>query len=257
MKILIFLAFVAIVVAQTPESTSKAPFTTSKTPYEFGRKTSAPDTSDNSSISYGFNCTFEFNSFTFKYNKKYANRTIEFYRKGVFCQTLKMVNEHNANASSPFKLSINQDSDLEPTKNPRSNGLKLDDASVASTLKSNKVKQMPPLTNVKKVGAGTYANYASLTGPVKDQGFCGGCWSFAATSVLQYAAYKKLNQSLIFSEQEMIVSHTKINIMFKNLNQKTRIAIGIMEDVKVQHLLWVSSIQKRAAQPFNRLMAIE
>lgn len=209
MKILIFIAFIALASAQAPASTSKAPFTTSKTPYEFGRKTSlAPETSDNSSISYGFNCTIEFNSFKLKYNKNYANKTVENYHKGVFCQTLKMINEHNANKSSPFKLSVNQDSDVEPTKNPRSNGLKLDDASTNSTMKSNRVKQMPPINKAKRVRAESNLNMASMTGPVKDQGFCGGCWSFAAASVLQYAAYKQLNQSLVLSEQDMIVSHS-------------------------------------------------
>lgn len=125
--------------------------------------------------SFQLNCTLEFATFKIKFDKKYLSSSDETYHKSIFCKTLKEIYDHNANNSSPFKMAINFDSDIDQSQNPRSNGIKFDEKTVKSAIMNKKVKQIPPIKVQTKV-RGNYKHIGNLTGPVKDQGKCGACW---------------------------------------------------------------------------------
>lgn len=166
--LIIQLILLHVLVMVSTQDTTRAAFTTRAQPTRFKLVPKSEDA----------NCADEFEAFKIKYNKKYADAAKEAYHKGIFCKTLEMVNKHNSNKTATFKIAINQDSDTDPAKNPRSNGLKLNDKTVQAALGNYKVGKIEFPKQVQKVGNGTKENVhlGKLTGPVKDQGSCGSCW---------------------------------------------------------------------------------
>jgi C1A family cysteine protease len=54
------------------------------------------------------------------------------------------------------------------------------------------------------VEAGTPVDWRSKMNPVKDQGQCGSCWSFAATATIEGRYAIKHGSKVILSEQQMV-----------------------------------------------------
>lgn len=48
-----------------------------------------------------------------------------------------------------------------------------------------------------------WRNYGAVSA-VKDQGYCGSCWAFSATGVLESTYYLKTQQMVLFSEQQLV-----------------------------------------------------
>lgn len=123
-----------------------------------------------------------------KYNKRYPNEYVKEFRFKVFIQNFEMVEKANK-ANLSYKLGINHFSDLtgEEWAKIYLNELESEDGSLPE---DNYVFNETPFN---------WTAHGAVT-PVKNQGKCGSCWSFAATGVAE--GYWFLNKGSLPSLSE-------------------------------------------------------
>jgi len=121
------------------------------------------------------------------------------------------IKAHNANPANKWKMGINQFAALSPAEfkaqvigsgyapervSKASVGQGHDDAALAKLLsESVPVSALPASLDWREKGVVT---------AVKDQGGCGGCWSFSAAETTESAVAIATGKLLIFSEQELL-----------------------------------------------------
>jgi len=154
------------------------------------------------SISASSVVTSQWNHFKAQHEKVYSTPEEEAARKAIFAQNLAKIEEHNAKGLS-WTEGINQFSDLTKSEfvSLYSSGLK--PVRTAKTGVSNQglksdVSSHPPHVDWRDKGVIT---------PVRNQGQCGSCWAFAASSVLaSYAALSDKNHDLLEISPQHLVS---------------------------------------------------
>lgn len=133
----------------------------------------------------------EFLKYLAKYGKSYATKEEYSYRKSIFEKTMSTINEHNSANDVTYTLGANLFSDMSEQEINRYMGeyTYLDDG---ETVQSNDIVNYTPV------------DWTSSFGTIKNQGSCGGCWSFSATGVTE-ARYKiATGNALVLSEQQLI-----------------------------------------------------
>jgi len=135
------------------------------------------------------------------YQKVYASREIEEMRKLVFFKNLAAIELHNykaANGQKSFTLGINKYSDLDHAEFVETmNGYKGRNAMVSRSLYVSPEEPIDLPDNVDWTTKG----YVT---PVKDQGQCGGCWSFSTTGAVEGQLFGKTSKLVSLSEQNLI-----------------------------------------------------
>lgn len=146
------------------------------------------------------------NKFKLEFNKSYQSAEEDSMRQELFFDSLRRVVDHNAKTNSVrgFKRAVNHLSDLKPEEFERLNGLKID--------KSKKVPVLgdcehPHLCdpNVQVPDSVDWRTNRRMVGPVKDQGYCGSCWAFATTGLLE--GQERMNSTggvVPLSEQNLV-----------------------------------------------------
>jgi len=71
--------------------------------------------------------------------------------------------------------------------------------------------RLEPLDTSDLLGAGTSVDWRSQMNPVKSQGNCGSCWSFAATATIEGRYAIKHGSKVTLSEQQMVDCATACN----------------------------------------------
>lgn len=141
-----------------------------------------------------------FDGFTQEYQKKYSSVEEREQRKRIFLENHRKIVQINSEGH-PYTLGINQFADLTDeefeqmylTENPVPESILAQGVSM-STEEDDK----PEDEDIDWVAKGKVA-------PVKDQGNCGSCWTFASISVAEtFYAIKNNCDVKIFSEQQLV-----------------------------------------------------
>ena len=134
-----------------------------------------------------------------EYNKKYNSESAIGYAYDNFIYNMNIIESHNEEKNG-YSIGVNEFADMSTkdfdehvkgscvTKAVRSGRCK-----AFESTKSN--DQIPDTVDWREKNAVT---------PVKNQGFCGSCWSFSATGAMEGAWAIKNNDLLSFSEQQLV-----------------------------------------------------
>lgn len=128
-----------------------------------------------------------------------------FMRKSIFMEnTIKILN-HNSNPKNKWKMKMNHFGHLTSDEFKRiyASGLIIPKKDFPKGKNKNEiqVKEKRLLTEIPKEL--NWTSKGAVT-PVKNQGQCGSCWSFATTGALEGAYFVKYNQLISFSEQQLV-----------------------------------------------------
>ncbi|KAJ3648354.1 hypothetical protein Zmor_020164 [Zophobas morio] len=141
----------------------------------------------------------EWNVFKKTYNKSYANAWEENFRKQIFLEKLKLVEEQNRKFEkglSSFSVAINRFADLSREEVFKTKS----DSEVEEKPSSRPLKPLPREDVPESID---WRDYGVVT-PVADQFYCQSCWAFAVVATVEahMGIYRQQNVSL--SQQNLI-----------------------------------------------------
>jgi len=143
-----------------------------------------------------------FESWTQHFSKSYKNEEEKLHRFQVWLHNLDRISKHNSDTSQSFKMKLNQFGDLtlEEFEIYVEKGLKKNNTPkrrLRSTTTTTTTTTLAPAASVDWTAAGKVT-------PVKNQGQCGGCWSFSATGATECNVAIKTGVLTSLSEQQLL-----------------------------------------------------
>lgn len=146
------------------------------------------------------NLKMMFEQFKTDFNKKYHDGE-ENHRFGNFVQTVRTIRERNAadKASGGSAMhGINKFADLSADE---FKARYLTYTPLPLSERSNTTEAKIPKYN----GVASLVDWAGVyTTPVKDQGYCGSCWAFAASEQIESEAMRELGAVYVLSPQQLV-----------------------------------------------------
>jgi len=144
------------------------------------------------------NLKLMFEAFKKDHAKKYENMDEEMSRFKIFVENLKAIDERNAaerKANGSAVHGINKFTDLTREEfSGRFLGYVKSDANSTATV-----------ANIPKSEGNIAVDWAGVyTTPVKDQGYCGSCWAFAASEQIESDAMRTLGVTYTLSPQQLV-----------------------------------------------------
>lgn len=124
----------------------------------------------------------------------------EFRRYGIFLRNLKVIDERNAQEREAGGSAVHDITQFADRTQEEFESLlgwtKLND----SLRGEDTVVEVPPYE-----GTESFVDWTGkYTTPVKDQGYCGSCWAFAASEQIESDAMRELKTSYVLAPQQMV-----------------------------------------------------
>ncbi|XP_030562179.1 putative cysteine proteinase CG12163 isoform X1 [Drosophila novamexicana] len=145
-----------------------------------------------------------FHKFQVKYKRRYANSAEHQMRLRIFRQSLKTIQELNANEQGSAKYGITEFADMTSTEYAQRAGLwqRSEDKPTggAAAVVPAHAGELPKEFDWRQKNAVTH---------VKNQGQCGSCWAFSVTGNIEGAYAIKTGDLQEFSEQELLDCDSK------------------------------------------------
>lgn len=148
--------------------------------------------------------SYSFDRYVKDYNLKYVTAKEYSYRKSLFESELARVIKHNKQNLS-WKEGINRFSALTKEEARKQSTGRHKGVSANHTPKhvSTISRDEYKLNSIDSLPTSIDWRDANIVTPVKDQGYCGSCWAFAATSVLESAVAKAHGLLYEFSPEQL------------------------------------------------------
>ena len=161
-----------------------------------------------------------FESFKKTYNKSYQSEAIEAYRKKIFINNLGVIEEVNEKAET-FVAGITKFTD-NTQREIQKNLLTYREEEetnipggviITSLVQSKKLKNRTNQNSCTLINPAILPNtvdYREITtlSPIRDQGWCGACWTFATIFQLEYYYSKKTGNMIDLSVQQLVDCNT-------------------------------------------------
>ena len=130
-----------------------------------------------------------------KYGKSYENLEEYEMRKALFEERMSLVTDHNAQNDQTWFMAVNQFSDMLPHEISKMMGGGID---------GEHREHLEVIPQEPVVRGGTPVDWRSKMNPVRNQGSCGSCWSFAATAAFEGRYAIKKGSKVELAEQQMV-----------------------------------------------------
>jgi len=149
--------------------------------------------------------SYTFEKFVEDFNLKYTGSEIE-TRKSIFVAELERVKLHNSRSNVGWTEGINKFSAMSTAEKKSFRGRS---KSHHSAQKKQGLKFLEPLPSnfvmksVDELPTGVDWRDAGIVSPVKDQGYCGSCWAFASTAVIESHVSKASGLTYDLSTEQM------------------------------------------------------
>eukprot|EP01103_Thecamoeba_quadrilineata_P017904 TRINITY_DN6554_c0_g1_i1.p1 TRINITY_DN6554_c0_g1~~TRINITY_DN6554_c0_g1_i1.p1 ORF type:complete len:379 (+),score=61.64 TRINITY_DN6554_c0_g1_i1:60-1196(+) len=145
---------------------------------------------------------YDFQDYVQEYRRNYPTPAEELFRKEVFEARLNVIRKHNADPSFSWKRGVNEFSDWTEEEFRRLLGYNkvLGYATKSKSSSSNTGKVVP---NPNQPSSIDWRDNGIIT-PVKNQGQCGSCWSFAAAESVESYWALQTGQLQELSEQQIL-----------------------------------------------------
>ncbi|XP_058793221.1 cathepsin L-like [Phymastichus coffea] len=149
----------------------------------------------------------EWNTFKAEHGKSYTNEIEEKSRLKIFMEHKQKIAEHNAMFEQglvTYKLGLNKYSDMIHHEFVRTmNGFNKSRSGIPDSSKKMKAVRFASPAHVQLPASVDWRKEGAVTN-VKDQGFCGSCWSFSATGALEGQHFRKTGKLVSLSEQNLL-----------------------------------------------------
>jgi len=146
--------------------------------------------------------SYTFDHFVNDFKRSYSSEIEKLHRKALFEQRLEEIKQHNANSSKTWKLGVNQFTDRTEDEFRKMLGVKKG----AITKNAAKIKSASQIDYDVRKYEDQNVDWRDkrIVTAVKDQGYCGSCWTFATAETLEsYWALAK-GQLVDLSEQQIL-----------------------------------------------------
>lgn len=143
-----------------------------------------------------------FASFRSQFAKEYNSSEELEYRFGVYLSNLEMIEQHNADLSSTYKLGVNEFTDLTFEEFTAKYLGAVGDLEGTARCEKSGEESVIIGNDANEVD---WTKQAGVVHAVKNQAACGSCWAFASTAALESAfAIFKGQKDMDLSEQELV-----------------------------------------------------
>ncbi|KAL4468843.1 hypothetical protein ABPG72_008770 [Tetrahymena utriculariae] len=141
---------------------------------------------------------YAFQKFKRSFNVQYQNQAEESYRLSIFLQNLKMIEQHNADATRTYDQAVNLFSDLTNEE--------FQARYLMKSLPSQLNKNLPLLSLNETASQPIDWTTKNILPGVKNQQQCGSCWAFSTAGLLEsvYNIHNKPATPISFSEQQLV-----------------------------------------------------
>ena len=130
------------------------------------------------------NISYNFKQYQQEFNKVYESETEKIFRKHIFQQRLKIIIAHNDDSSQTYKRGVNHFTDHTPEELKQSRGLHKG-LLYQGHQERRKLQSMKVINSTNSLPESIDWRTKNVLTPIKNQGECGSCWTFASTETLE------------------------------------------------------------------------
>lgn len=138
-----------------------------------------------------------------KHGKKFSSVAEEVKRKAHFSKTHDMINKHNSNPNATFKMDHNQFSDMTDEEKAAYHG-----ATPSRPSSRDALFKVATVAEMRALPTSVDWRNNTCMQAVKNQGRCGSCWAFAATTVVEFSSCLKTGKAVALSDQQLVSCDT-------------------------------------------------